>query len=318
MNSIPFISDQQISETLDFPSVATVLGEEISLPGGTATLTLTPLLPLGITFVNANYEVRPANANTVQWNPVLPAGATSVYQEYLVTLRKGDGAIVRSEFLGAPSVPGGPVSIAYTGLEYNQSYVVEVLAYGPDGAALGNEPARLFFSTGFDTRTITVAPLVTVATDFYGLNITWTASPNADFYDIFRSINGSPLTWNGRSNSTAYSDASVPPGASVSYVVRARNDNTFLDSAATAAIVRETFRITSVTRTGAAGQDIAFTFPGYTGATYRVQQSTTLAPGSWTETGITASGSVGVQTLTVPAAVTGSAPGRRYFRVVGE
>ena len=26
MNSIPFISDQQISETLDFPSVATVLG----------------------------------------------------------------------------------------------------------------------------------------------------------------------------------------------------------------------------------------------------------------------------------------------------
>ena len=28
-------------------------------------MTLTPLLPLGITFVNANYEVRPANANTV-------------------------------------------------------------------------------------------------------------------------------------------------------------------------------------------------------------------------------------------------------------
>ena len=109
-------------------SIATVLGGEISLPGGTATVTLTPLLPLGITFVNANYEVRPANANTGQWNPVLPVGVASVYQEYLVTLRKGDGAIVRSEFLGAPSVPGSPSSVDYTGLEYNQSYV---LAYGP-------------------------------------------------------------------------------------------------------------------------------------------------------------------------------------------
>ena len=66
--------------------------------------------------------------------------------------------------------------------------------------------------------------------------------------------------------------------SSFSYTVRARNDNTYLDSAATAALVREVFRITSVTRTG----------PG------------------------------GTQTLTVPVAVTGSAPGRRYYRVVGE
>ena len=107
--------------------------------------------------------------------------------------------------------------------------------------------------------------------------------------------------------------------SSFSYIVRARNDNTFLDSAATVALVREVFRITSVTRTGAGGQNIALTFPGYPGAIYRVQQSITdLAPGSWTETGISAAGTGAAQTLTVPAAVTGGAPGRRYFRVVGE
>ena len=78
-------------------------------------MTLAPLLPLGIVFVNANYEVRLSNTNTVRWNPVLPAGATRVYQEYLVTLRKGDGAIVQSQFAGAPSVPGGPSSVDYTG-----------------------------------------------------------------------------------------------------------------------------------------------------------------------------------------------------------
>ena len=167
-------------------SIATVLGTTVSLPGATASVTLTPLLPLGITFVNANYEVRPANANTVRWNPVLPAGAASVYQDYQVILRKGDGAIVRSEHVGAPPSPGGSPSVDYTGLEYNQSYAVEILAYGPDGTAPGNEPARLFFSTGFDTRVITVAPVVTVVRDLYGLNLTWTASPIADYYDIFR------------------------------------------------------------------------------------------------------------------------------------
>lgn len=298
-------------------SLATVVGGEVSPPGGEASVTLTPLLPLGITFVNANYEARPANANTVAWNPVLPAGVTSVYQEYLATLRTGDGAIVQSQFLGAPTVPGGPVSITYTGLEYSQSYVVEVLAYAPDGSALSGEPVRLFFSTGFDTRLITVAPVVTVVQDAWGLTLTWNASPNADHYDIFRSTGGGALTWLGRSLGTSYSDTTVPPGTSASYVVRARNDNTFLDSAATPAVVLETFRITGVTRTGPGGQDVTLSFTTLAGAAYRVQQSSSLAAGSWTETGVSATGTGTAQSLTVPAAVTGGAP-RRYFRVVRE
>ncbi len=110
----------------------------------------------------------------------------------------------------------------------------------------------------------------------------------------------------------------MPAGASVAYVIRARNDNTYTDSAQTAAVVWETFRITSVTRTGPGGQNIALTFPGYTGATYRLEKSATLAPNSWTNTGISAAGTGGAQTLTVPAAVTGGAPGRYYFRVVRE
>ena len=60
------------------------------------------------------------------------------------------------------------------------------------------------------------------------------------------------ITNGGQSRATPSSD---------SYIVRARNDNTFLDSAATAALVREVFRITSVTRTGPAGQNLALTFP---------------------------------------------------------
>lgn len=205
----------------------------------------------------------------------------------------------------------------WTGLEYNQSYQVEVFAHHPNGTRLGSEAARLFFSTGFDTRAIATAPVVTVTPDAYGLNLTWTAAPNADYYDIFRCTNGGPLTWTDRSLTTAFADGTVPPGASVAYIVRARNDNTYADSAQTAAVVWTVFEITGVTRTGAGGQNIALTFPGYAGATYRVEKSASLAVNSWMDTGVSASAIGGAQTLTVPAAVTGGAPGRYYFRVVG-
>jgi hypothetical protein len=102
-----------------------------------------------------------------------------------------------------------------------------------------------------------------------------------------------------------------------SYVVRARNDNTFLDSPATPAVVLETFRITGVTRTGAGGQNVTLTFTTLAGASYRVQSSASLASGAWVETGVTGTGTGGVQSLTIAAAVTGGVP-RRYFRVVRE
>ena len=154
-----------------------------------------------------------------------------------------------------------------------------------------------------------------MARDLYGLNLTWTASPNADYYDIFRRTNGGALTWTGRSLTTAFSDATVPPGASISYVVRARNDNMFLDSAQTAAFLYEIFRITAVTRTGAGGQNVTLNFISIAGVAYRVQKSANLAAGSWTDAGVTAAGNGDVQSVTVPSA---GLSGRYYFRVVGE
>ena len=55
----------------------------------------------------------------------------------------------------------------WSGLEYNQSYQVEVFAHHPHGTRQGSEAARLFYSTGFDTRAIATAPVVTVTPDAY-------------------------------------------------------------------------------------------------------------------------------------------------------
>ncbi len=215
-------------------TLATVLGDVVSLQGAAASATLAPLLPLGITFVNANYQITAGNSNTVQWNAVLPAGVTAVYQDYQVYLRRGDGSIVASQ--SVTPAAGATAQVAYTGLEYNQSYVVDVFALNPNGSRLGTVPVQLHFSTGFDVRVVG-APLVAAPSkDSYGVNLTWAAGANADYYDIFRSTNGGALAWVGRSFAVGFADGSAPIGASVRYVVRSRNDNGYADSAQTAAL----------------------------------------------------------------------------------
>ena len=92
----------------------------------------------------------------------------------------------------------------------------------------------------------------------------------------------------------------------------------YLDSAQTAAFLYETFRITAVTRTGAGGQNVTLNFTSIAGVVYRVEKSASLTAGSWADAGVTAAGNGGVQSVTVPAAGTGGAPGRYYFRVVAE
>ena len=174
---------------------------------------------------------------------------------------------------------------------------------------------RLFFSTGFDTRSIAAAAQVTVTPDAYGLNLAWPVVPNADYYDIFRRTNGGALTWVGRSLGGGFTDVSAVPGSSNSYVVRSRNDNTYLDSAATTGLVWETFRISSISLTGTGGRDVQLAFTTYPNTNYGVQQSTSLDAGAWTNTGVTVSGTGTVRTATVSGA---GLSGRAYFRIVME
>jgi hypothetical protein len=62
---------------------------------------------------------------------------------------------------------------------------------------------------------------------------------------------------------------------------------------------------------------VTLAFTSIAGVAYGVQYSITLAAGSWTDVGVSATGTGGVQSITGPSAVTGGAP-RRYFRVVAE
>ncbi len=243
-------------------TLATVLGQTVSPQGTAASVTVSPLLPQGIVFVNAPYALAAENSNTVRWNPALPAGEASVFEDYQVLLRRGDGAIVATESVRPAA--GMVAQVAYSGLEYNRSYVVEVFALHPNGTRLGTEPARLYFSTGFDGRVITGGPRVLKPVfTAYGAELSWDVVANTDYYDIFRKTNGGTLAWVGRSETTGFLDATAPTKAKVSYVVRARNANTFVDSKPTANSVVNVFATLAGSYTGpVTSQPSAFLLTG--------------------------------------------------------
>ncbi|HWB06114.1 MAG TPA: hypothetical protein VG796_24040 [Verrucomicrobiales bacterium] len=73
------------------------------------------------------------------------------------------------------------------------------------------------------------------------------------------------------------------------------------------------FNITAVRRiTTPAGPATEFTFFGKSGASYRVERSTSLAPLSWIDTGVSTTGNDAELTLSVPD----SGENRQFFRVV--
>ncbi len=209
-------------------SIGLVVRGDVGEQGPSAAITVNTPLPLGIQFENTNYETVNNNEITVRWNPILPAGETVVFAAYEVILRRGGGAIVESEI--APA--GGALlrEMAYEGLAYGQSYVVEVFSLGPDGRHFNQTPVRHYFYTGPDNRQITERPVVQAIQDSGSIRLQWSAPPNADSYDVFR-INGEGAQeWLARIEGTSFSDQSFTQSGAFSYIIRARNEFSFLDS----------------------------------------------------------------------------------------
>ncbi|MBE2282347.1 MAG: fibronectin type III domain-containing protein [Prosthecobacter sp.] len=294
-------------------SVAPLLSGVLGAAGPETTITVSALLPLGIAFVNNQYEVLPANTNLVQWNAVLLAGVVSVFQDYEVILRQGDGTI--ANVYSVQPASGLPAQVALAALPYNRSFVMEVFARSPSGTRLSVEPARLHFSTGFDTRTIAGAAAVGVPeVDAYGFNLSWEGVVNADYYDIFRRTTSTgPLEWIGRSSTTGFSDTGIQPGEGASYVVRSRNGLMHTDAVETTPRPfgeQQNLRPTGVMRL-LGGQDFEFGFTSQYGATYRVEYSPDLM--NWLNLGSSISGSGEDMNVLVPGIGTS---GRYFFRVV--
>jgi Putative Ig domain len=208
--------------------LATMLRGEASELGPVASITLQPLLPVGVNFITANQQLVSGNSHFVQWTAQRPEGVTAVYESYLVLLRRANNTIVK-DLVVEPAI-GQPASASFSGLGYNEGYVVEVYPQDHSGQRISEQSTRLFFTTGFDTRPVAPAVMLAPVATMFGFNVSWEAVLTADLYDVFRSTNGGVAVFLGQVTGTTYMDSSVQVGQRVLYMVRARNDNTFADS----------------------------------------------------------------------------------------
>lgn len=126
--------------------------------------------------------------------------------------------------MATASITGNNLSLTPIGLG---STVLVVRATDLDGLTVDHSV----------TITVDGVFAVTVTPYDYGLNLSWPVVQNADRYDIFRRTNGGALTWVGQSLVGSFSDTSVVPMSSSSYVVRAQIGNTSLDSTESSAVV---------------------------------------------------------------------------------
>ena len=117
--------------------------------------------------------------------------------------------------------------INITALDYATTYYVEIYPLDFDNNRLSVIPATLVFTTGFDTRTITEKPVITLETlNPYQIQISWNKIPNADGYEIFRSDNDMNYSFLYKTENTQFTDnINLVQGKTYYYKIKAFNKN---------------------------------------------------------------------------------------------
>ena len=110
-------------------------------------------------------------------------------------------------------------------LEYATPYYVEIYPLDYNNNRVSTLPAKLAFTTGFDTRIITDKPQVSIG-DFTAESVilSWASIDNADEYIILRSENSGSYESVGITTDTEFIDTiTFAEGAKYKYIVKAKN-----------------------------------------------------------------------------------------------
>ncbi len=118
------------------------------------------------------------------------------------------------------------------GLDYATTYYIEIYPVDYVGNRLSTVPAKLTFTTGFDTRDISGDIQISingVSIDY--ISLSWNSVDNADYYTICRSDEGEAFECFDTTTDTSYNDyVNLEYGHTYQYIVKAMNGYTSLES----------------------------------------------------------------------------------------
>ena len=114
-----------------------------------------------------------------------------------------------------------------TNLDYARTYYIEVYPLDFNKNRLSVIPAKLTFTTGFDNRTITQKPVVTLdeVSDSYTIT-SWNDIANSDAYGVYRSDDNISYEFLFKTKDTKFIDnINLIPGKTYFYKIKAFNNN---------------------------------------------------------------------------------------------
>ena len=115
--------------------------------------------------------------------------------------------------------------VTLSNLEYATPYYVEIYPLDYNNNRVSTLPAKLVFTTGFDTRIITDKPQVLIDSfTSESVILSWDSITNADEYIVLRSENGASYESVGITTDTKFTDTiQFVEGSKYKYIVKAKN-----------------------------------------------------------------------------------------------
>ena len=168
----------------------------------------------GVSINNTNYQTLQSNSLILSYRP----DANVSYESYEVRL--GTNPLALELYTVTQNR-----EVVFTGLEYTQTYYLEVYPVDYAGVRLSTVPAKLTFTTGFDIRTMSGDIQISideVSIDYVFLS--WNSVENTDYYTVCRSDNNGTFECFDTTTDTSYTDyVNLEYGHTYQYIMIAMN-----------------------------------------------------------------------------------------------
>lgn len=204
-------TDPNVETSASYSYKITAVGNGGTAPSNTATLSAVDCAPPSAPVLSAPTTICQGGQSAVNlsWTD---STNTTKYQIY-----RGGTLVTEINDTNAPSYAYQDKSV-----QNSTSYSYTITAVGPGGTATSNSgPITTLNCTVPTTPTLSISPLC--QSSISSVSLSWTASANASYYDIWRKKPGAVSfslfmpQWTG----TSYQDQGVQPGGSYSYYVMA-------------------------------------------------------------------------------------------------
>lgn len=161
----------------------------------------------------------PASGFTVSFSPSIEVQ----FEQYRISWGSSPSELSRHSIVNGRN-------FSFPSLAYNESYYAEIVGLDVQGNTASSVPAKLFFTTEFDSREIDSAPVLSGSSpNFSSVVLSWSESSSVDGYNLYRKSDSDDYQLIHTVLANEYTDSgALLPDTEYSYKVRAFNGGDYI------------------------------------------------------------------------------------------